>query len=664
MTKLKVQQRRYLGSKTKLLDFIETILIKENVEYETFLDLFAGTGVVGANFNHKATIYFNDILYSNYMSYIAFFSENYIDLDKIKKIIQQYNLLDSNSLEDNYMSDNFSDTYFSYENCKKIGFIREDIDEKYVKELINLREKAYLITALIYSVDRIANTVGHYDAYRKTNDLDRTFIFNELDIPDNNINCGNKFFNEDANALVKKITSDVVYIDTPYNSRQYSDSYHLLENIATWKKPEVKGIAKKMDRSHLKSAYSLKTAPQAFSDLIKNINAKYILVSYNDMGTSGHGRSQAKMSDYDILATLEKEGRVTIYETDFSQFTTGKSTDLALKERVFFCEVNKKTPSFENPSHSLKKKEENIKKKHVKSPLNYTGGKYRILNDLYKHFPKKIETFYDVFCGGANVGINGSANSIVCLDNNHRVIKLLNYLKSHNFESINQSILDVINTFDLSQSYIYGYSTYNSDSSTGLGKYNKKNYMALREYYNNGNFEDFDESIVFLTLIIYGFNNQIRFNSEGKFNMPIGKRDYNGNTRKNISRFNEIVNTKKIAFDTGDFRELLNINFQNDDFVYLDPPYILGLASYNESGGWTVSDEIDLHSILDNLNKKGVRFALSNVLEHKGEKNEHMINWLENSSYKVIPINFNYNNSNYHSKAKESTTKEVLVINY
>lgn len=296
--------------------------------------------------------------------------------------------------------------------------------------------------------------------------------------------------------------------------------------------------------------------------------------------------------------------------------------------------------------------------------MNYTGGKYKILNDLYAHFPKKIETFYDVFCGGANVGINGTANNIVCLDNNYRVIRLLNYLKSHNFESINQSILDVINTFELSQSYVYGYGAYNSDSSTGLGKYNKKNYMVLREYYNNGNFEDFDENIIFLTLIIYGFNNQIRFNSEGKFNMPVGKRDYNGNTRKNISRFNEIVNTKKIVFNTGDFRDLLNINFQKNDFVYLDPPYILGLASYNESGGWTVSDEIDLHSILDNLNKKGVKFALSNVLEHKGEKNEHMLNWLENNSYKIIPINFNYNNSSYHSKAKESTTKEVLVINY
>lgn len=102
--------------------------------------------------------------------------------------------------------------------------------------------------------------------------------------------------------------------------------------------------------------------------------------------------------------------------------------------------------------------------------------------------------------------------------------------------------------------------------------------------------------------------------------MPVGKRDYNGNTRKNISRFNEIVNTKKITFKTNDFRTLLNIKFQKDDFVCLDPPYVLGIASYNESGGWTVSDEIGLHFILDILNKKGVKFALSNVLEHKGKK--------------------------------------------
>ena len=98
----------------------------------------------------------------------------------------------------------------------------------------------------------------------------------------NNIN--NEQYNTDTNELVKKIEADLVYIDPPYNSRQYCDAYHLLENVACWKKPDVEGTARKMDRSHLKSDYCTRSAPKAFEDLIDNIKAKYILVSYNNMG--------------------------------------------------------------------------------------------------------------------------------------------------------------------------------------------------------------------------------------------------------------------------------------------------------------------------------------------------------------------------------------------
>ena len=147
-------------------------------------------------------------------------------------------------------------------------------------------------------MDRVANTVGHYDAYIKKEIKDREFILKFPFFQKSNKN--NQIYNEDANELIKKIKCDVLYIDPPYNSRQYCDAYHLLENIIKWEKPEVFGVAKKFDRAKLKSKYSLQSATETFSELIKNANCKYILFSYNNMQEKGNIRSNAKLSDEDI----------------------------------------------------------------------------------------------------------------------------------------------------------------------------------------------------------------------------------------------------------------------------------------------------------------------------------------------------------------------------
>ena len=154
-------------------------------------------------------------------------------------------------------------------------------------------------------------------------------------------NINNEVHQEDANALVRKISCDVLYIDPPYNSRQYSDAYHLLENLAEWKKPEVIGIGKKMNRSHIKSDYCLKSATSAFADLIRNADCKHILLSYNNTGDSKDGRSNARMSDDEILQILNDKGDVEIFEKDYKAFTTGKSNGENNAERIFYCKVTK-----------------------------------------------------------------------------------------------------------------------------------------------------------------------------------------------------------------------------------------------------------------------------------------------------------------------------------
>jgi adenine-specific DNA-methyltransferase len=255
-----------------------------------------------------------------------------VNSEEITKKIALLNNLDISY--DNYFSENFGNTFFTLENAKKIGAIREKIDEIAKDEV----EKTVLITSLIYAVDKVANTVGHYDAYRKGLDMIQSLRLLMPDLKvENNLN--NEIYQTDANQLIKKISCDVLYLDPPYNSRQYADAYHLLENLAKWEKPPVFGKAKKMDRAQLKSNYCLKSATSSFADLIGNADCKHILVSYNNTGESKDGRSNARISDAQIINTLKSRGDVDIFERDYKAFTAGKSETDGHTERIFYCKV-------------------------------------------------------------------------------------------------------------------------------------------------------------------------------------------------------------------------------------------------------------------------------------------------------------------------------------
>ena len=328
-----INNRRYLGNKYKLLPFITGVINEECSEIETVADIFAGTGAVSSAFADKIVIT-NDLLYSNYICHYAWFGAEAYDPQIIIDYIVGYNA--KTKCGENYMTRNFADTYFSKSDCSKIGYIREDIERNYKKGILNKRERAILITALLYAMDKIAATCGHYDAYRKGAAYETSL---ELCVPlaEVNNNEKNECFNEDANNLVKRIEADLVYIDPPYNSRQYCDAYHLLENVARWEKPEVFGVAKKMDRSNMKSKYCTTNAAKAFETLINDIKAKYILLSYNNMAEKGNSRSNAKISDEDIMRILGQKGTVKVFEESYKAFTTGKSDIEENAERLFLC---------------------------------------------------------------------------------------------------------------------------------------------------------------------------------------------------------------------------------------------------------------------------------------------------------------------------------------
>lgn len=330
---IRINNRRYLGNKYKLLPFITSVVIENCTDVNSVADIFAGTGAVASAFADRQIIT-NDNLYSNAICHLAWFSPQPYSREKIEQLIVYYN--GTNVETGNYMCQNFADTFFSRADCRKIGFIREDIRKRFHSKEINGRELALLVTSLLYAADKIANTCGHYDAFRQGAKFEKPLELS-VPLPNETPHARNACYNEDANGLVKRVSADLVYLDPPYNSRQYCDAYHLLENIARWEKPEVQGVARKMGRTNLKSDYCTNKAPAAFANLVHNINARYILLSYSNMADKGDGRSNAKITDGDIKRVLSMKGRVEIFTQKYKPFSSGKSDIAGHEERLFLC---------------------------------------------------------------------------------------------------------------------------------------------------------------------------------------------------------------------------------------------------------------------------------------------------------------------------------------
>ena len=305
----------------------------------------------------------------------------------------------------------------------------------------------------------------------------------------------------------------------------------------------------------------------------------------------------------------------------------------------------------------------------IQSPLNYTGGKFKLLPQILPLFPKNINTFVDLFCGGCNVGINIDCESVIYNDLDENLLYLYNTFKNLDKQSVFEWIFEIINTYGLSLVSNKGYDYYKCDSSKGLGGYNKESFLRLRADFNEkkkkGNY-DYYYYVMLYVIIVYAFNNQIRFNSNGDFNLPFGKSDFNKKMQQKLSDFIDKIKEQNCKFTCLDFRKFDIDTLKNNDFVYVDPPYLITCATYNEQGGWSETDEKDLLHFLDSLNEKGLRFALSNVLRSKGKENTILIEWLDKNKdkYRTVSLNYSYSNSNYQTKDKTSNSEEVLIINY
>ena len=278
----------------------------------------------------------------------------------------------------------------------------------------------------------------------------------------------------------------------------------------------------------------------------------------------------------------------------------------------------------------------------IKSPMNYVGGKYKLLPQILPLFPENIGTFVDLFCGGFNVGINVKAKNIVANDICLPVIEVYKGIQKEGMPNALNKVKNTIKEF-------------------GLSKTNEEGFKAIRDFYNKGN----KEWYIFYSMLTHAFNYQIRFNKNGEYNMPFGKNrsSFNPNLEKNFIEFSNAISDKNITFCNSDFKKLKLDCLTNKDFIYLDPPYLLGCASYNESDGWNEIQERELLNLCDMADKNNIKFGISNVLIHKGKSNDILIKW--SKKFNIYYLDKDYNNCNYQDIARRNNkTVEVFICNY
>lgn len=281
------------------------------------------------------------------------------------------------------------------------------------------------------------------------------------------------------------------------------------------------------------------------------------------------------------------------------------------------------------------------------SPMNYIGGKYKLLPQLIPLFPSNINTFIDLFCGGCNVGINAHAKKYIFNDNLLYLIELYRSFERLEIDDIINHIETRIDEFNLSLT-------------------NETGYKELRKIYNTER-----NPLDLFVLVAYSFNHQIRFNNSHEFNNPFGKERscFNSNMKRNLYNFVTRLHNKQIEFTCENFDNVNLMDLSPNDFVYCDPPYLITTGTYNDGKrgftGWNENQERKLLILLEQLHNRGVRFALSNVLIHKGKTNHLLIDWLKKNNFNVTHINKNYSNSSYHTINRDKqASDEVLITNY
>ena len=646
---------RYIGSKANLVKNIESCILKNiHTQQRSFCDIFSGTGVVARYFKPNYEITSNDVLYFSYIIQKALIENNSVPtFSNLKSEIENpISYLENTSIIDvkRFVEENFSPSgkaermYFTSENARRIDFIRTIIEQWKSEKKLTESEYYYLLASLIEAIPSVSNITGTYGAYLKNWDKR---AFKKLELPQfaiENNNRQNKAYNEDAFELEKHISGDILYIDPPYNSRQYAPNYHVLETIARYDNPILTGVTGMRPYGDQKSVFCSKNeVNDAFEQLIKNADFSHIIMSYSSAGLMNAEFIEKILKDNGISSTF------TLQKIPYRKYKSKIYDETGVFEYLFY--IQKKAQNNIYPveykipesNGALKVAEPTFKySKFIKSPLNYIGGKYKLLSQIMPLLPTKVDTFVDLFCGGCNVGINADCKRLIFNDMNTILMEMFSSFASMNLSDLLSKIDETISKWNLSMT-------------------NEDAFIKFREHYNETR-----NPIDLYVLSCFSFNYQFRFNNSHEYNNPFGRNRsrYSDTMKNNLIRFVEKLQKTSARFDSYDFTDFTFDNLGGNDFVYCDPPYLITTGSYNDGNrgfkNWTEESDRDLYALLDQLNEKGIKFALSNVFSHKGEKNEILIEWAK--KYTVHHLQKDYSNSCYNTERTGSD--EVLVTNY
>ncbi|MDR2757211.1 MAG: Dam family site-specific DNA-(adenine-N6)-methyltransferase [Planctomycetaceae bacterium] len=301
-----------------------------------------------------------------------------------------------------------------------------------------------------------------------------------------------------------------------------------------------------------------------------------------------------------------------------------------------------------------------IREKINRSPLFYIGDKYKLVREIKTYFPDTINRLIEPFVGGGSIYMNVYANGYLLNDINTHVVDIHRFLCSFigREENFYDLIFKIIHKYGLSCSYeedIVPTTLKQHHMKTYYARFNKEKFNRLKTDYNHSKERNIAELYI---LLIYGFNRMIRFNSQGDYNLPVGNIDFNQNVYNALSNYFSINATKRPRWFNQDFRRFLgDIDYQKDDLIYLDPPYLITFSEYNKL--WNETLERDMLQLLDHMNKENIKFAVSNVTHYKGKENSLFIVWSQ--KYNRHPITSNY--ISYHDSTIKKI-KEVLVTNF
>ncbi len=611
---------RYLGNKESIQNEIINLLEKKellNNRY-IFFDAFCGTGTISNAVKNYYDIKLNDNLklattFSNGRIIAQNCTFNVLGFDPINYFNTSKETL-IGFFSKNYAPSLSNRMYFSDSNASRIDYFREQIEKWKNENLINSDEYCYLLGCLLESVSKVANVAGVYGAYLKTWDPRALKPIKFLPIETSkSVNAPNvlEIYNQNLIEIIKNVNCDILYLDPPYTKNKYSVQYHLLETLVRNDNPQISGITGGRHFENVSDNWSKEYSVEVeFNYIIKNTKAKHIILSYSSDGLMS--------KDYiiNILKRYGKTETLEVVEFSYKKYRNYKTTsDDDHFEYLFYIE---KKPQSEVTYYC---------------PLNYMGGKTNIIEYIKPHLtPKK--TLIDLMSGGFNVGINGVGfDTYIYNDINFIVKNLICMFKETDTVQLLKKIDSIIKTYNLS-------------------KHSKEPYLHYRKEYNKELQYREDKYVYLYTLILYGFQQQIRFNSKYEFNNPIGESGYNECIKEKIVSYSSRLKEMSVIFYSKDFEFFID-KIDNNTLVYIDPPYLITLGSYNDGkrgfNGWSEKEELRLIDFLNRIKETNCKIVISNILEYKGKENIYLKKWINENNATV---------SNIETRGR----KEVLVI--